>query len=132
MPALTPEEYTNLKESLSRSIQEMALKILTTPYIASGTVSDGEDVDTKSPSSYRSFSQWLDCSVEQVLRMRGDVVKHESGPPGYITSDQDDERFCPYDAVERLFPVLNSMKDNMPILQPFVDDLMDVFRRFGL
>ena len=106
----------DLKQSIRHWVQETALKILTTPYMCSHTVSDGEDVDRTSPASYVSLAQWLDCKVEQIIRMRGLA--------------EDEKTFCPYDAVERVFPVLYSLKDNHQFLQPFADELMKIIRKF--
>jgi hypothetical protein len=110
----------DLKQSIRNWVQETALKILTTPYMCSHTVSDGEDVDLTSPASYVSLAQWLDCKVEQIIRMRGD-----------LSSAEDEKTFCPYDAVERVFPVLYSMKDNRQFLQPFADELMDIIKEYS-
>ena len=107
------------KQSIRHWVEDSALKILTTPFICAHIVGDEEEVDMKSPAPYRSFSQWLDCETERIIRMRGD-----------LSSEEDEERFCAYDAVERVFPVLYSLKDNTGMLQPFADELDKIIRKF--
>jgi hypothetical protein len=107
------------KQSIRSWVEDSALKILVTPFICAGIVCDGEPVDHKSPAPYRSFSQWLDCETERIIRMRGD-----------LSSEDDEDNFCPYDAVERVFPVLYSLKDNTGMIQPFADELIKIISKF--
>jgi hypothetical protein len=104
----------DLRERITNWVEETALKILTTPYFATGTVSDGEDVDRTGPAGYVSFNQWLECTVDMILRRLGDP-----------NSEEDKKSFNPVYVVESAFPVLASLQDNSSIVCPLADTLME-------
>ncbi len=104
------------EERVAKWVEESALKILTTPYYASETVSDEIYIDKRSPTKYTSFSEWKSSTVDMILNMRDN--------PNW---DKETEYIYIFEAVERAFPVLMTLNwqigIRVSILGPLVESL---------